>query len=47
MKNLFKAFENWLEKIFCQQPAPSSSGGGRKDGMTDAERTLENDKPNQ
>jgi hypothetical protein len=43
MKSVFKAIEGWLERTFCQQPEASPSGGGKKDGMSDAERNAEGD----
>ncbi len=36
----FILFENFL-LLFCKQPEPSQSGGGRKDGMTDEQRNEE------
>jgi len=45
MKKIFKKFENWLEKTFCDQNDcyTYSRGGGRKNGMTDSQRNEEGD----
>jgi len=45
IKVYFAMFETWVESVFCNpnDSNVSPSGGGRKNGMTDAERNAEGD----